>query len=137
MSSTCSKSSEATKIGFFCAAAMARQSLGRVNLDNLPRQLVLLLQDEPGEVGGVFQIGDDDAFDVDAEALEDAIDEVVGERTFLGVSRRNMPMTAPICGSTLMTKTLSSLPTNNAQPLLAGRIPRICTGTTSCFIGTL
>src|SRR5439155_3126039 len=45
-----------------------------------------------------------------------------------------MPMTAPILCSTWMTKTFSSLPTKIAQPLLAGRIPRISTGTTSFFI---
>src|SRR5437867_2624352 len=36
-----------------------------------------------------------------------------------------------------MTKTFSSLPTKMAQPLLAGRIPRISTGTTSFFIPTV
>src|ERR1051326_8943294 len=55
----------------------------------------------------------------------------------LGVSRRNIPMMAPIFGSTLMTKTLSSLPTNSAQALLAGRMPRIWTATTSFFISTV
>src|SRR5260221_202985 len=38
----------------------------------------------------------------------------------LGVSRRNMPMTAPILCSTWMTNTFSSLPTKIAQPLLVG-----------------
>src|SRR5215469_6305229 len=51
-----------------------------------------------------------------------------------GVWRKNIPITAPICGSTLITKTFSSLPTKRAQPLFAGRIPRICTGTTSFFM---
>src|SRR5271165_5374071 len=37
-------------------------------------------------------------------------------------------------GSTLMTKTLDSFPTKSAHPLLAGKIPLICTGTTSFFI---
>src|ERR1039458_7555696 len=41
----------------------------------------------------------------------------------LGVSRRNMPMIAPMFGSTLMTNTFSSLPTKRAHPLLAGRMP--------------
>jgi hypothetical protein len=36
-----------------------------------------------------------------------------------------------------MTKTFLSLPTNSAQPLLAGRIPRICTGTTSFFMRSI
>src|SRR5215469_5961716 len=48
-----------------------------------------------------------------------------------------MPMMAPMFGSTLMTKTFSSLPTNSAQPLLAGKMPRIWTGTTSFFILTV
>ena len=63
---------------------MARQSLGpRVQLDDFPGDLVLLLQNQPREVGGIFQIGDDDALDVDAEALENPVDEVVRERAFL------------------------------------------------------
>src|SRR6185369_1615953 len=52
----------------------------------------------------------------------------------LGASRRNMPMTTPMLFSTWMTKTFFSLPTKIAQPLFAGRIPRISTGTTSLFI---
>src|SRR5262245_59796028 len=55
----------------------------------------------------------------------------------LGVSRRNMPITAPMLCSTWMTKTFSSLPTKMAQPLFAGRIPRISTGTTSFFMRSL
>ena len=43
----------------------------------------MLLQNQPREVGGILQIRDDDAFDVDAEALEYPVDEVVGERTLL------------------------------------------------------
>ena len=34
-------------------------------------------------------------------------------------------MIAPMFGSTLMTATFSSLPTNSAQPLSVGKIPRI------------
>jgi hypothetical protein len=69
MSSTCSNNVW-DKNGFFCAAAMARQSLGRASkFDDFPRQFVLLLQDQSREVGGIFQIRDDDAFDADAEAL--------------------------------------------------------------------
>src|SRR5687767_11383867 len=60
----------------------------------------------------------------------------VSGRSF-GVSRRNIPMTAPMLCSTWITKTFSSLPTKMAQPLLAGRIPRISTGTTSFFIPTV
>src|ERR1043166_3081305 len=48
-----------------------------------------------------------------------------------------MLMMAPICCSTVMTKTFSSLPTNRAQPLFAGRIPRIWTGNTSFFMQAL
>src|SRR4051812_23258704 len=36
-----------------------------------------------------------------------------------------------------MTKTFSSFPMRMAQPLLAGRIPRISTGTTSFFINSV
>ena len=42
----------------------------RVNLHDFPGDFVLLLQNQPREVGGIFQIGDDDALDGDAEALE-------------------------------------------------------------------
>src|ERR1017187_2776954 len=55
-----------------------------VHLDNFPRQFVLLLQDEPREVGGILQIRDDNALDIDAEALKNPVDEVVGEGTLLG-----------------------------------------------------
>src|SRR5665213_3598502 len=55
----------------------------RVHLDNFPREFILLLQNQPREVGGIFQIRDDDALDVDAEALKNAVDEVVRERSFL------------------------------------------------------
>src|SRR6185312_12205258 len=60
----------------------------------------------------------------------------VSGRSF-GVSRRNMLMMAPIWGSTLITKTFSSFPTNRAHPLFAGRIPRIWTGSTSFFMNTV
>jgi hypothetical protein len=36
-----------------------------------------------------------------------------------------------------MTKTFFSLPTKIAQPLFAGRIPRISTGTTSLFMASV
>src|SRR6202008_3983423 len=49
----------------------------------------------------------------------------------------NIPMICPMAGSTLMTKTFESFPTKSAHPLLAGKIPRICTGTTSFFISTV
>src|SRR5437868_684573 len=65
-----------------------------------------------------------------------AIKSWVSGRSF-GISLRNPPITCPMAGSTLMTNTFSSFPTKSAQPLLAGRIPRICTGTTSFFIPSL
>jgi len=65
------KSWEATKIGFFCAAAMARQSLGARSTSTIFRAgSFCCSQNQPREVGGILQIRDDDAFDVDAEALE-------------------------------------------------------------------
>src|SRR5438045_2617986 len=48
-----------------------------VNFHKFPRDFIVLLQDEPGEIGGVLQFGDDDALDVDAEALKNPVDEVV------------------------------------------------------------
>ncbi len=51
------------------------------------------------------------------------------------VDKRAIPMTEPMLCSTWMTKTFSSFPTKSATPLLAGRMPRIWTGTTSCFMG--
>ncbi len=47
-----------------------------INFDNLASQFVLLLQDQPCEIGRVFEFGNNDAFDGDAEAFEDALDEV-------------------------------------------------------------
>src|SRR3954452_15793659 len=64
------------------------------------------------------------------------IKSCVRGRSF-GVSRRNMPITAPMLCSTWITKTFSSFPMKMAQPLLAGRIPRISTGTTSFFISSV
>ena len=55
-----------------------------VDFDDLAGEFVLLLQDQAREIGGVAQLGDDDALDGDAEAFEDALDEVVGERAFFG-----------------------------------------------------
>ena len=43
-------------------------------------------------------------------------------------------MTCPMLDSTWMTNTFSSFPRKIAQPLLAGRIPRTFTGTTSFFM---
>jgi hypothetical protein len=47
-------------------------------------QFILLLQNEAREVGGIFQVGNNDALNADAKALEDTNQEVVGERTFFG-----------------------------------------------------
>jgi hypothetical protein len=48
-----------------------------------------------------------------------------------------MPMMAPMLCSTWMTKTFLSFPTKIAQPLFAGNIPRISTGTTSFFMASV
>lgn len=55
-----------------------------VDLDDFSAQFILLLQDEPCEIGGVFEFGNDDAFDGDVEAFENVRDEIVGEGPFLG-----------------------------------------------------
>ena len=85
MSSTCSKRRAGDENRFFLRGgdgeAIAR---ARVDLDDFARDFILLLQNQPREVGGILQVRDDDAFNVDAKALENAVDEVVGERTFLG-----------------------------------------------------
>ena len=51
-----------------------REAIARagVDLDDLPAEFVRLLEDQPGEVGGVLELGDDDALDRDAEPAEDA-----------------------------------------------------------------
>src|ERR1700722_596962 len=72
------------KNGFFLRCGDSKAvAWTRVHFHNLSRQLVLLLQNQPREVGGIFQIRDDDALDVDAEALKNAVDEVMRERAFL------------------------------------------------------
>ena len=84
MSSTCSNSGAETKIGFFLRGGDGEAVAGtRVQLDDFPRHLVLLLQNQPRKIGGIFQVGDDHALDADAEALENPVDEVVRERAFL------------------------------------------------------
>ena len=85
MSSTCSKRAAGDENRFFLGGGDGEAIAGaRVQLDDFPRHFVLLLQNQPGEIGGILQIRDDDAFDADAEALENPVDEVVGERAFLG-----------------------------------------------------
>lgn len=71
----------------------------RIHLDNFPGRLqfILLLQDQPGEVSGVFQVSDDNPFDVDAEALKNAVDQIVGEGPFL----RRLPQEHPDDGAHL------------------------------------
>src|SRR5207249_10602693 len=53
-----------------------------IDFDDFAGELVLLLQDQAGEIGGVFQFGDHDPLDGDVETLEDALDEVMSERPF-------------------------------------------------------
>ncbi|SPE54669.1 hypothetical protein SBV1_1910014 [Verrucomicrobia bacterium] len=55
-----------------------------INFDDLAGQLVLLLEDQPGEVGGVLEFGDNDALDGNAEAFENALHEIVREGPFFG-----------------------------------------------------
>src|SRR5438132_1691830 len=70
--------------------ALLRSSQGEaiagtgVNLDNFPAQFVLLLQDQPGIVGGIFQFRDDGSLDSDVESFQHVSNEVVGQRPFLG-----------------------------------------------------
>jgi hypothetical protein len=56
----------------------------RVDLNDLARglQFILLLQNQTREVGGILQFSDHDPFDGDVETFEDALDEIVRERTF-------------------------------------------------------
>ena len=54
----------------------------RVEFDEFAAEFVLLLENDAGKVGGVLQVGDDDALHGDAEALEDVLDEFVRERAF-------------------------------------------------------
>jgi len=56
----------------------------RVDFDNFACYFVLLLEDEASEVGGVFQFGDDDAFDADAETFKNALNEIMSERPLFG-----------------------------------------------------
>jgi hypothetical protein len=90
-----------------------------VNFDDFAAQFVFLLEDEAGVIGGVFEFGDDDPLDGDAETLEDIVDEIVGEGAL------------PMLRSTWMTNTFCGLPTKMAHPLLAGTMPRISTFNTS------
>ena len=83
MSSTCANNDAETKMGFFLRGGERKAIAGAgVEFYDFPRQFVLLLQNQPREIGGIFQVCDDDAFDRDAEALKDAVDEVVREWTF-------------------------------------------------------
>ena len=56
----------------------------RVDLNNLPAELVFLLENEPGKERRVLDLGDDGALDADVEPLENAGNEVVSEGAFLG-----------------------------------------------------
>src|SRR6185295_10579782 len=61
-----------------------------VNLDNLAAQLIVLLQNQPGEVGRVLQLGNDGPLDGNVKALKHAGDQVVGEGPFLrGVAQEH------------------------------------------------
>jgi hypothetical protein len=54
-----------------------------VNFDDLAPQLILLLQNQAGEVGRVFQLRDDDPLDGHVQPLENIVDQIVRERAFL------------------------------------------------------
>lgn len=53
----------------------------RIDLDQLSPQFVLLLKNEPRKVCGILQLGNDGALDRDVEPLEDAVHQVVRQRT--------------------------------------------------------
>ena len=92
MSSTCSKRALADVDGALLGGGEGEAIAGAgVDFDDLAGEFVLLLQDQPGKVGRVLQLGNDDALDGDAEALEDALHEVVGERALLGSLAQEHP----------------------------------------------
>src|SRR5207302_2269645 len=55
-----------------------------INFHDLTRQFILLLQDQPREIGRVAQLCDHHALDVNAETFEDTLDQIVGEGPLLG-----------------------------------------------------
>ena len=55
-----------------------------VQLHDFGAQLIFHLENHPREIGGVFQLRNHHAFDVDAEALKHVREQIVRERTFLG-----------------------------------------------------
>src|ERR1043166_8641037 len=56
----------------------------RIDLDNFAAQFILLLENEPGEIGGVLQLGDDGALDGDIEAVEHVRNQIVSEGPLFG-----------------------------------------------------
>src|SRR6185503_5372152 len=53
-----------------------------IDFDELASEFILLLENQPGKVSRVFQLGDDGAFDVDVETFENTRHEIVRERSF-------------------------------------------------------
>src|SRR6185436_1647643 len=56
----------------------------RIKLDKLGAEFILLLQDQARKICGIFQLGNDRAFYGNIKALEDIVQKVVGQRSFLG-----------------------------------------------------
>src|SRR6266496_3159443 len=56
----------------------------RIDLDNFAAQFILLLEDEPGEIGGVLQLRNDRALDGDVEPVEHVSNQIVSEGPLLG-----------------------------------------------------
>src|SRR5687768_11289256 len=56
-----------------------------VNFNQLARDFILLGENQPREVSRVLEFGDDHAIHGNVEALENALDQVVRERAFLGL----------------------------------------------------
>ena len=69
---------------FLCADKGEAVGGAGIDFDELAAEFVFLLENEAGEVGVVLEVVDDGALDGDVEAFADAVDEVMGQRTFLG-----------------------------------------------------
>src|SRR6185295_3063260 len=70
----------------FLLGAHQGQAIGGagVNFNELSTEFIFLLENEPSEIGVVFEVVDHRALDRDVEPLADAVDEIVSERPFLG-----------------------------------------------------
>lgn len=55
-----------------------------VDFNNLSGEFVLLLQNQTGKIGRVLKFCDDHSFDGDTKPFENALNEIVRERSFLG-----------------------------------------------------